>query len=263
MMYIPARSAGVLAGSSFTPKSLSGLLCWLDASDASTITKDVSNLVSAWTDKSGNSYGVAQSTETNKPLWLTSGIGGKAALQFVSDNYLSFSSGGLDILRNRAGYSIFMSLYLDTGAVTVDYAYFLFFSKGDSSSSLRYQLGLRNFAGIGTYHAWRRLDANSLATNDSTLNYWTEGNARILHSIADFSAGTLKTYRDNVTGALVSSTPTTGSTSDTASLAANVGSAAGEAANFRIGELIIYDSALSDASRAKVETYLKTKWGVS
>ena len=38
----------------FSPSELGNLSYWLDADDASTITKDGSNKVSAWNDKSGN-----------------------------------------------------------------------------------------------------------------------------------------------------------------------------------------------------------------
>lgn len=53
----------------FTPKSISGLALWLDASDLGTITKDGSNYVSEWRDKSGNAKHFTQATGGAQPLW--------------------------------------------------------------------------------------------------------------------------------------------------------------------------------------------------
>ena len=39
---------------------------WLDADDATTITKDGGNLVSQWNDKSGNARHVTQATAANR-----------------------------------------------------------------------------------------------------------------------------------------------------------------------------------------------------
>ncbi len=55
----------------WTPAVLgsSVLKLWLDASDISTITKDGSNYVSQWNDKSGNGFVAAQSTGSYQPLY--------------------------------------------------------------------------------------------------------------------------------------------------------------------------------------------------
>jgi hypothetical protein len=43
-----------------SPSDFNGLQLWLDASDSSTITKDGSNKVSAWNDKSVNEFNLSQ-----------------------------------------------------------------------------------------------------------------------------------------------------------------------------------------------------------
>lgn len=80
----PARiigSAGMGLGASaeldaggvvlWTPAQLDSSVCklWLDANDSSTITKDGSNYVSQWNDKSGNNNHVYQETGNLQPLY--------------------------------------------------------------------------------------------------------------------------------------------------------------------------------------------------
>ena len=50
------------------PANLSSLALWLDAADSSTITES-NQLVSQWSDKSGNNYHATQSTHLSKPTY--------------------------------------------------------------------------------------------------------------------------------------------------------------------------------------------------
>ena len=52
-----------------SPADYSNLKLWLDAADSSTITKDGSNKVSLWNDKSGNSFNLSQSTSGSQPTY--------------------------------------------------------------------------------------------------------------------------------------------------------------------------------------------------
>jgi hypothetical protein len=52
-----------------SPSDYSALKLWLDAADSSTITKDGSNKISAWNDKSGNSFNLSQSTSGSQPTY--------------------------------------------------------------------------------------------------------------------------------------------------------------------------------------------------
>src|SRR4051812_34337979 len=65
--------------SSFSPTDLSGLVLWLDANDSGTITKDGSNNVSQWNDKSGNSNN-ATSSGSASPVYSATGLNSKPAL---------------------------------------------------------------------------------------------------------------------------------------------------------------------------------------
>lgn len=68
------------AVAAFAPTDLAGLALWLDASDASTITLDVSNNVSQWNDKSGNARHAAQANALLRPAWGTQTQNGKSLI---------------------------------------------------------------------------------------------------------------------------------------------------------------------------------------
>lgn len=69
------------ATAAFSPSSIAGLVLWLDASDASSVTLDGSNNVSQWNDKSGNGRHAAQATALNRPSWLTNQLNGFGAVK--------------------------------------------------------------------------------------------------------------------------------------------------------------------------------------
>ena len=71
-----------------------GLKLWLDASDSSTITES-SGAVSQWSDKSGNSNHVVQSTADNKPKTSISSLNGLNTLSFDGTDYLQASSSNI------------------------------------------------------------------------------------------------------------------------------------------------------------------------
>jgi hypothetical protein len=58
------------------PTELPGCVLWLDAADLSSITKDGSNKVSQWSDKSGNAKHAVQATGADQPTYSAAGFGG-------------------------------------------------------------------------------------------------------------------------------------------------------------------------------------------
>lgn len=71
----------VVAGSSWTPASLTGLGGWWDASDASSFTYSSGSIVSQWNDKSGLGRHMTQGTVSAQPS-RSGTIGGKSAVLF-------------------------------------------------------------------------------------------------------------------------------------------------------------------------------------
>jgi len=56
------------------PKEVNGLVLWLDASDANSITKDASNKVSKWNDKSGKNFNAEQSDSSTQPIYNATAV---------------------------------------------------------------------------------------------------------------------------------------------------------------------------------------------
>lgn len=65
----------------FSPLALNPDI-WLDASDITTITKDVSDKVSQWDDKSGNGWNATQGTSTQQGIFTSAAINGLSAIDF-------------------------------------------------------------------------------------------------------------------------------------------------------------------------------------
>lgn len=87
----------------------SGLTLWLDADDSSTITKDVSDNVSAWDDKSNQSNDFTQSTGSFQPLWVDNSQNNRAGIQFDGlQEYLRRISLSFNAFQNTNDYIIFV-----------------------------------------------------------------------------------------------------------------------------------------------------------
>jgi hypothetical protein len=67
----------------FNPRSIAGLSGWWDADDASTITLN-STTVSEWRDKSGNGQHLLQNTALNQPIYTVNAQNGRAVATFSS-----------------------------------------------------------------------------------------------------------------------------------------------------------------------------------
>jgi len=77
----------------FDPLGIAGCVLWL-RSDLG-VTKDGSNLVSAWADQSTGNSTVTQATADQKPVWTASQLNGHAGLVFdgIDDNLFCLSGG--------------------------------------------------------------------------------------------------------------------------------------------------------------------------
>jgi hypothetical protein len=92
--------ACILAASpvaSTSAQSLPGLRLWLDASDPATITTDGGGLITAWADKSGNSFHATQTNADRQPTVAAAVIGGKPGIRFDSAGAADPLSDGLAI----------------------------------------------------------------------------------------------------------------------------------------------------------------------
>jgi len=240
--------------SPFTPSSVSGLQLWLDASDASTLYDATSGgslaganaIVRRWQDKSGNGR---HATGDTGPTRKTAAINSRDALLFDgSTSKLSFSG-------NVYGTSGYVTVFAVVRKLSVSTTAMIMSQDNGSVSPRTYQYlrvvnaSLQSIWFTGGPTAQSVSAASAVSANTTflaTLRIGASGGAVSLN-------GTAGTANTNVSGVLTNSEQT------------YIGSFAYPSNEFdgHICELVAYDTALSDANKAAVESYLMTKWGIS
>ena len=90
----------------FVPPDISGLKLWLDSSDTSTVYQDAAkttpagdtDVVGAWTDKSGQGNDATQAVTAAKPIYHTGVLNSLPVVRFAGDDYLektAFTGGAI------------------------------------------------------------------------------------------------------------------------------------------------------------------------
>ncbi len=246
------------ASGGFNPKTISGLVGWWDASDASTVTT-VSGAVSQLNDKSGLGRNATQTTANNRPAYSGT-INGKNVMTFDGTNDRLVT--GLQS-NTLTGYATFFCVcqvnsgWSDSTANNKA----VIFGRNSSDAGASYGLNLTTNAPasgtVGLAVSWR-----GLGFNYSGGPGVAKGTPQLLVGRVS-AAGRLR--RVNGTGSL-----------DTTTLPASGTNAA--AGNFlvlgedptqlrywsdRIAEVLVYDRDLSVTEIATIESWLGKKWGIT
>lgn len=240
-----------LAAGGFDPKKLSGLLLWLDASDASTITTDTG--VSEWRDKSGLGQKMEQSSGSNQPAYLTDGIGGKPALGFTasSSHFMrgTFShalSGITSLVVARVNTGVAVSARIFSLAVSGASADFS--GTGHLCPSMRFVTS----QAVGCQH-----DGGTRVSRDITYD-----TPFIQCSSQD---GTRLSNRVN-NGAEATHTPASAWSPTMANMMLSTQTSSGSPGGFltgRIAEVIVYNREVSADERSTLHQYLGQKYGIT
>ena len=244
------------ASGAFTPKNISGLGLWLDATVDSSLTFNGNN-VSEWRDISGNGRHFSQSTAASQPDGVSRTQNGRRVLDFDGNRVLAGNAASLNVARAVGGVSIFFAGKWDTLTGQSTGA---FISRGDNAASGRcnidYSSATSSFRLIG-----RRLDSDSpvILTPAATTN------AGVFAGIFDY-ANSDGFFRIN--GSTVASSTsflTDGVTQDNDSLGVSIGGIPALASGLDgfMGEVVIYRRGLTVAERQAVERYLGVKWGIT
>lgn len=253
------RLLTILSGEvEFSPSNISNLDLWLDSADSSTITKDVSDLVSQWDDKSGTGKN-ATATTTQRPTDTGGG------LDFDGTNNYMQSGATTDwaFLHDGAGSTIFIACETDLANPDNQQTMIATFSVGgnpgiifhlddrsgsganDNYRMLCYNAGgaiLAQYAGNGTAPQQtnnilsQRFGVEGGATNDSFLYNGTSQNSAV-----DVSNTPLAT--DPIFPLFIGSQPNTLNKFDGL-----------------IKEVIIYKRKLTIDEHTQVVSYLSNKW---
>ena len=228
----------------FTPLSISGLKLWLDADDLSTITKDGSDLVSQWDDKSGEGNHVAEGTGSKQPLFVANSMNSKDIIRF-------------DGVDNRLRRTTFVN-----GELTQPNTIFIVVKEPPDN---------HNYYGDYFYDGGTAGKRHGLVERtDSPNDYLILSEGGVVGGTATFSTAQQYTaFYDSPNSILrkaQSDIITGGSTGTQAmngvSLASHVTEVLTLWGQIDIAEMLIYDSLLSNTDRDAVEDYLADKWGL-
>ena len=256
--------------SGFNPKSISGLSLWLDASDASTITLNGSN-VSEWRDKSGGSPNASQATAASQPAYTSSAINGRPAVDFNSTRALTFASStaSFNYLHSSTGGAIFM--VVRPGATSDPNAYRPFLvNHGDSSSNTGVGLILDDRT-ANSRNNQLTMTVNRGVGGQQTAavlanNFFTTANAYcVLSVVLDCGNATasarLRAYHNGTANGTTNTVTNTAATGN-ATQNMTIGSIGGgtEAA---VAEMLFYQGVLGASQRVAVERYLGKKYGIT
>lgn len=217
----------------FTPLSVSGLKMWYDASDASTITKDGSDFVSQWNDKSGIGINLT-STGTAKPLWVDAVKNGKPVIRFDGVNdYMSNTS--------SSTYSQPNTLFFVGTSPNAD-------GEGmfDGGGSTR---NLLNRQSTNTYRVYAGTGVTGGTASTSFQIFrvlFSDGNGELdINGSSILTGQTINTFgmANPILAAFDSSGPS-------------------GYADIDICEVLLYNASLSSGDKASVLSYLNTKWAI-
>ena len=233
--------------SGFNPASIAGIVHWWDANDASSLLFN-SGFVESWTSKAGTKTVASQSVANNRPATTT--VNGKTALSFDGSN------DGLDF----------------TGTARTDETWIVAAAQTADQSGTR-AIVTDSSGGFGISVA-----RGSVRLVDTIWGAYTDGVNR--HRVSynanpaiPFGPGVVSVVRSAAAGGFlfVDGTQRTsifGASSFTTSLSTTlnrigyVNSTTFPLQGW-IGEILLYDRALSATERLKVERYLGKKWGIT
>jgi hypothetical protein len=222
----------------FTPKKISGIVAWYDASNLASITKDGGNLVSQWSDISGNAKHLTQATGSAQPLFVSAALNNRAVIRTdgVNDSLVSPAMGfsgdqALTILavfkQISGGYNIGFSVTTAGGLYDNKWNHLLGTAVNTTGVSTSFHLRtITKSAGVFNPNAVQRINAES-ATN-------TYSGTQAATYIPNFNVST--TF--------------------------NIGSFWGSFGSLDVAEIVIYNRVLNATELAKVENYLKRKYAL-
>ena len=221
----------------FNPKSISGLFAWYDASVASSLTLSGTS-VTAIADQSGNGRNAVQAVGTYQPIRST--LGSKTAIAFAPQNLLAAATSYS--ITAQSVFCVFKCDGLTAFARIIA-------QESDTLNAVHIPLLLPNPASyaIGTY-------AGSGFRSQVSI---TQSVASIGESHHDGSSVTC--YANGVAGSSFSSSL---SFSPTKFL---LGNSAALTNGFTglIGEVLVWNRALTAAEIVKTRKYLSAKWGIA
>jgi len=238
----------------FSLRSIAGCQLWLDAADSSAVT--IATGVSQWNDKSGNANNLTQGTTGSQPSYASN------LITFDSNKYLNIPA---SVMNNIATWSLFFAIN------PISSSNWIMAKQKDSIDTYNVLSMTLNTATSGAiltgstgFLYWRSMNAGTQAVSTAAI---TTSTIQILNLTYDgtnlyfykngilekTTAGTFAIQND-----ITPSTYTVGVSIYPGGQILNLG-----VTNFRLGEMIVYNTFLNTTQRQQVESYLAQKWGLA
>jgi hypothetical protein len=244
--------SGVLG--TFSPDQLGSLVYWFDPNEGTTLS---GGDVSQWDSRVGDHY---LASSIGLPSLISGAIGGNAILDFSpSELLLWVSANPIDVLAGAAGLTAYLVVddYVQQGAGSLDNQ---FIGLALNTPKVFFMLNVRGDTGRLALNA-RSQGADSLQRAYSTETFSTSGGAALVGASASYAGGSGEFHGDfSGTSALTFGSNTLTGSSDTGSTLGY--GVTGTLWQGHIGDVLIFNEVLSIADRAKVESYLRDKWGL-
>lgn len=265
------RRAALSTWFNFTPSSISGLVGWFDASDASTLydatsggsAVAVNGSIARWADKSGAGNHALQATSASRPTRRSAGLNGRASVQFIAD---TADSG--DWLRIEHASALNGSDGL---------AIFVVYSTASTGSNLGLLGKWDDPKGVAWIVAYTAANAGacvarhythngtSATTQDTTSNF-NDGAARLLGHVYTPSGGLqarMNGVLQGTNGSAVAPNANCTSAIVMSGYALADAVTGQRLMSSHISELLIYSASLTTQQVSDIEDYLMTKWGIT
>jgi len=233
--------------SGFNPKSIAGLVQWLDASDTSTLTLSGSS-VTTWADKSPQGMNATQTTANNQPTTTT--VNGKTAVLFDGVNDLMTFTG---VSRTDETYIIAAA---QTSNQTGDRTFLSDQGNGNGIGTVPSAVKLLDVSFGGFTEGVERLRIQYSSTSTTPTGPLVLSAVRSSAGLFVYVGGTQRS--SYVNGATYATAPK----ATTIKAVGGYGSGTFNLIGW-IGEVLCYDRAISASDRSKIEKYLGKKWGIT
>src|ERR1044071_367612 len=112
------------------PTDLQGCLLWLDASDSASVIRDGSNVVSQWSDKSGNANHATEANPTNRPTYGATAFGGLPGIDWGNGAVAARA-----LTTPSISYGVFTAFIVFRGDASSNYVYV---HESDNGSNRKY-----------------------------------------------------------------------------------------------------------------------------
>lgn len=238
------------------PTDITGCVLWLDGADSSAASMTLNgSLVETWKDKSNNGRDFTASGSA-RPTLTPSAINSRSAVTFAGSlTTMTGNAAAQDVIRNLAGYTVFTVLRTASVAGGERFAFGV-------GLTVLFRLGQQDSR---PFIGGRRVNADSLESVTDGSGSLTVSTTFIQTAVVNHSSQSLTGIRNGAAFATDATYMAAGSSENVAS-AVSVGTQAGGTYGFwngEIAEVIVFNTALSTADRARVEVYLSQRWGIS